>query len=276
MIQLIKTVSAILFCLLLVTTAKAQVFRDSLSTIDNQKFAQYLTDLELYELAAQEYEALLFQEPNNKAFIRGLISSYRLSDNVAQLDRRLYNHQFDDEHLLQYYLDALMSNAYEIRAEDIFRSNEIIFSEKRKKEMRFKLSIAKKDWASAEQLFQFLTDDTQLKYSGLMIQLKQTKFKSPAIAGVLSALIPGTGRFYSHDYADGLISMIFIASSGYQSYRRFNKNGVKSVGGWIYGGIALGFYVSNVYGSIQSAKYYNNKKDQQLYDQAMAIINSSL
>ncbi len=86
------------------------------------------------------------------------------------------------------------------------------------------------------------------------------RFKSPLLAGSLSTVVPGLGKVYTGNYMDGIVSLLFIAGTAWQSYRGFNKSGVKSVSGWIFGGISMGFYIGNIYGSVKSARRFNKLK----------------
>ena len=88
------------------------------------------------------------------------------------------------------------------------------------------------------------------------------KYKSRFLAGSLSAIIPGMGKVYSGRWKDGIISLLFVAGTGYQAYRAFNDKGIESVYGWIMGSLSLGFYIGNIYGSAKAARLYNTKQDQ--------------
>ena len=113
-----------------------------------------------------------------------------------------------------------------------------------------------------------------LDYKELTQQALETKRKSPALAGIMSAVIPGTGRFYSKDWKDGIVSMFFAGAMGFQAYRGFSKSSIKSTRGWIYGGIGFGFYLGNIYGSVQSAKFYNKKSRQGIKNSIDKLFNS--
>jgi hypothetical protein len=84
------------------------------------------------------------------------------------------------------------------------------------------------------------------------------------LAMAMSTIVPGTGRFYTGDWKDAIISMITIGVTGYQAYRGFTIKGTKSAYGWVYGTIATGFYLGNIYGSFSSAKRYNKRKSEKL------------
>ena len=90
------------------------------------------------------------------------------------------------------------------------------------------------------------------------------KLKSPFLAGSMSAIVPGSGKFYTRDWKDGLIGFLTVGASAYQSVRGFQRRGINSGYGWVFGGLATGFYFGNIYGSVQSAKRYNKRKKQNL------------
>ena len=84
--------------------------------------------------------------------------------------------------------------------------------------------------------------------------------KNPFLAGTLSAIWPGLGRFYTGRPGDGLYSMVFIGLSGYSAYRGFSRHGLRSGRGWILGSLTAALYLGNVYGSYLSAKIVNEKR----------------
>jgi len=94
-------------------------------------------------------------------------------------------------------------------------------------------------------------------YRELFSEAAAVRLKSPALAGILSGLVPSSGRFYARDWKDGLFSLVFMSTSAWQSYRGFQQKGADSVRGWAFGGIAMGFYLGNIYGSAKAATRYN-------------------
>ena len=138
--------------------------------------------------------------------------------------------------------------------------------------MKLDLLMVNGAYEKAEDLYNSIgISDPQ--YLQLIHEGKSTKRKSPLLAGIMSAIIPGLGRVYAEDYSDGIISFIFVASTAYQAFRRFDKNGSKSPSAWAYTGVSLGFYIGNIYGSIQSTKYYNSKKRQENNVKSKKYIN---
>ena len=81
--------------------------------------------------------------------------------------------------------------------------------------------------------------------------------KSPVLAGILSTIIPGLGKVYTENYADGLFAALLTGVFGYIAYTDFNAD--HRVRGWIFSGVAAFFYAGNIYGSVAAAQIYNAK-----------------
>ena len=78
--------------------------------------------------------------------------------------------------------------------------------------------------------------------------------KSPALAGLLSALLPGAGRVYAGRWFDGLMGFFMVyltATSAYESSKR--EDSLSKVFSYSLAGI---FYTGEIYGAYRSAKYY--------------------
>ncbi|MFH1319815.1 MAG: hypothetical protein ABII90_04070 [Bacteroidota bacterium] len=109
----------------------------------------------------------------------------------------------------------------------------------------------------------------------LTYNFEHEKYKSPALALMMSAVIPGSGKAYSKRFGDALISFLFVSTNAYASYRAFNKKGIKSPNGWIFGGLAFSFYSANLFGSAKSAKRYNSDLQKRYQNNAENIIYTS-
>lgn len=82
-------------------------------------------------------------------------------------------------------------------------------------------------------------------------------YKSPLLAGLLSAVIPGLGKVYTENYTDGLFAAFLTGLFGYISYTNFRAD--HQLRAWIFTGVTAFFYAGNVYGSAASAQIYNAK-----------------
>ncbi|RJP70912.1 MAG: hypothetical protein C4539_05755 [Ignavibacteriales bacterium] len=80
-------------------------------------------------------------------------------------------------------------------------------------------------------------------------------YRSPTVAAVLSAIIPGAGKIYSSQYTDGFTSLLVTGLLSYLSYDNFQAK--HKFRGWLFGGLATYFYAGNIYGSAAAAQIYN-------------------
>jgi len=88
--------------------------------------------------------------------------------------------------------------------------------------------------------------------------------RSPALAGVMSAVIPGAGKAYAGRIPDALFSLATIGLTGWQAYEGFRRDSLKSVSGWIYGTLAVGLYVGDIWGSVVAALQHNERAEDAL------------
>lgn len=94
---------------------------------------------------------------------------------------------------------------------------------------------------------------------------KKIARKSPLVAG-LASIIPGGGYLYTGRYHDAMFSFVLIGAFGYAAYESFDHD-LYAVGG-ILSATELGFYSGSIYGSMNSARKYNEEKERR-YVQGM-------
>ena len=101
-------------------------------------------------------------------------------------------------------------------------------------------------------------------YYETMLQFKK---RSPVIAGVLSAVVPGLGKYYAGKKRQAVGSFLPILSLGILTAECYNKGGVKSAGFIGFASLFSLFYAGNIWGSIASVRivkeehnrYYHNE-----------------
>jgi len=105
-------------------------------------------------------------------------------------------------------------------------------------------------------LIPFESDDKLLlgNYYDLKIN---PPYKSETVAGILSAIIPGSGKIYTEDYGDGITAFLLTGLFTYLAYTNFEND--HQTRGWIFIALGAGFYTGNVYGSVASAQIFNAK-----------------
>ena len=96
---------------------------------------------------------------------------------------------------------------------------------------------------------------------------------SPAIGGLLSAVIPGLGQTYSGRFSDGLYSLIIVgATGGGTAYYIGQEQYEVAIP---LGVVALFFYAGNVFGGYQSAKAFNLQHEEGFLEEMRAQIRKS-
>lgn len=88
--------------------------------------------------------------------------------------------------------------------------------------------------------------------------------KSPALAGGLSAVLPGAGQLYVGRLNDAAASFLLNGAFIWATAESFRHHNTAT------GGILLffesGWYVGNIYNAVSSAHKYNRRSEQQLMD----------
>ena len=90
-------------------------------------------------------------------------------------------------------------------------------------------------------------------------QLKHTSPKSPFLAGMMSAAVPGLGRVYAGKPAEGIVSFLYLAAFGFTSYDFYRGGGLESPLFIISAGVTTIFYAGNIMGSVVAARRVNNE-----------------
>jgi hypothetical protein len=133
------------------------------------------------------------------------------------------------------------------------------------------LNLVRRDFKYSDSLIRYGRTKLQLDLSsqvGMLQKGYDLRYKKPWLAAGLSTVVPGAGKFYTGEWKDGAFSFLSIAVLAIQSYAGFRKDGIKSPLGIIAGGIAIGFYGANIYGSAKSAVKFNKRTNSNYTDEA--------
>ena len=97
--------------------------------------------------------------------------------------------------------------------------------------------------------------------------------RSPTVAGVLSALVPGSGQVYSGRTADGLYTFVgMVVLSGASLYYADQERYEVAVPVGVLGAF---FYGNGIYQSVQSARVFNVQREGQFRDRLQREIRGS-
>ncbi|MEP4534906.1 MAG: hypothetical protein ABJ004_17565 [Cyclobacteriaceae bacterium] len=80
------------------------------------------------------------------------------------------------------------------------------------------------------------------------------KSKSPFLAGLFSAIVPGAGKYYIGQFGRGTMALMSNAVFALQAYEGYRKDGPKSPAFIVFGSIFSVFYVANIWGSVVAVR----------------------
>lgn len=256
-----KLISFLIFITATVQFAQTEII-DFQSSQNIKKFADYLYCDGDYLRAAMEYERLSSFEKNDtvefkRAISYSIIGDYSLAHkyfaklspffglyDIASLERmKLFILQSDFKSLEYYYTDLFVNERSELntRAKKLFNVSLLLSDDKLPPKNDFLLPFDNDD----EKILSF--------YSWR----KDPPYKSTALAGILSALIPGSGKIYAGETGDGIVGFLATAAFSFIAYDNFKAG--HNMRGWIWAGVAGLFYAGNVYGSVAAAQIHNVK-----------------
>ncbi len=103
------------------------------------------------------------------------------------------------------------------------------------------------------------------------LKRKHPNYKSESIAGILSAIIPGSGKIYTQNYSDGITAFVLTGLFSYLAYDNFKNN--HNFRAYLFTSIAAGFYLGNIYGSVASAQIFNARVDFSFIEELTEFLN---
>ena len=249
------------------------------------RFANALYEQKEYRRAAVEYYRYLFshetaQSEAARIYFKIGLCYQRLNDFDRSINAFQYVIKTKPESDLSW--DASCQVAYGFfltgRYEESISYAKDLFQNINSKERMIKWAqiiginyIFQKKWEKAIEYIDSL--EATIANNPLMIELKgyaglgnRIQRRNPIFAGIMSAILPGTGKIYAGRTNDGIISFLTIALAGWQAYDGFSKHGIRSAKGWIYGSLGAFFYFGNIYGSISATKILNKQRESRFFE----------
>ncbi len=235
----------------------------------SKKYANFLFMSTEYRLAVNEFERVVFMDKDDEEAKLHLLKSYRLSQQYDKgLKRSTYFYPFvtqmPQEIFIEYAKMLLLTKSF--TQLDALLNLPLRLSSDNLCLLKSASCISQANWRDAENYVSKIQESNEYyKPLSLLVQEgKNINYKSPLLSGALSALVPGMGKVYLGYWRDGLLALLATGVSSWQSYRGFNKEGISSVYGWIYGCLSVGLYIGNVYGSVKAANKYNYVKNHEI------------
>jgi hypothetical protein len=113
----------------------------------------------------------------------------------------------------------------------------------------------------------------------IAMDLKKHKNKSPVIAGILSGIIPGSGKYYAGKKGEGIASFIATTGLGLIAWENYRKNGLNNFKTIAFGTAFAFSYAANIYGAVVSVniletEYRDNVKNSILFNLHIPLRNT--
>ena len=231
-------------------------------------FANFLFNTRQYDFASQEYLKLVYLQPENALLKKRTLESFRLNNDLnagLHFSKSFFN-PHDSVSILFYpeIVKLRMLSGKPILA-DHLQIDSSVYSLHYNESLLLDYMISGM-WKEVHMNAHKISSSDLYKFTQNTPEEKQI---SPFLATALSTIIPGTGKIYARRWKDGISSFLFVGLTGFQSYRGFNKSGIKSTYGWIMGGLSFGFYLGNIYGSHKAAANYNKTLNEEYLDQVV-------
>jgi tetratricopeptide (TPR) repeat protein len=109
--------------------------------------------------------------------------------------------------------------------------------------------------------------DSYNRLLNISVEMKNHRSKSPFVAGLMSGIIPGSGKFYAGKKG-GAISTVGLGLITWENYRKSGLSSFKTIA---FGSVFAVTYIANIYGSVFAVRileteYKENVKSTILFD----------
>lgn len=137
------------------------------------------------------------------------------------------------------------------------------------------IEMLQENWTKANELLQQVNPDVatlnqQVAALGQICKEQAAhRSKSPLLAGVMSGIIPGSGKIYAGKTGEGIASMIATTGFGLIAWENYRKLGIGHAKTIFFGCIFAANYVSNIYGSVISVKITENEYKDATHNQIL-------
>lgn len=228
------------------------------------QYANYLYRQGNYQLAIPEFERLVYFNPNRQGYKLQLLETYFRVQAYEEIEASVNRWSTDEVSypFSLYYLKVQFREGdFEEASRVLSPKSGFRFPENKLRAYQLVSYGLAGRWSDAADLCPASTDENQpasfREYCNIINEADQFREKKPWVAAGMSAVVPGLGKVYTRDYVDALVNFLFIGVTAFQAYRGFSSESISDLQGWIYGGVALSFYLGNVYGSWKAADQYN-------------------
>jgi len=106
---------------------------------------------------------------------------------------------------------------------------------------------------------QYALTESERQLQGIYNQRYYGRSKSPVLAAAASAVVPGLGKVYAGEFAEGISSFLTVGSFAAITAENWARNGLKNWKTILFGAVGAVFYIGNIYGSYVSVSIHNDE-----------------
>jgi len=234
---------------------------ENLSSPHNRlRFGNYLFSEKDYLRALNEFREYLKTEDNDTVRFKFAECFYRINrfDEASGNFKSLFHHSpLSDEARLSFYKSEFFKNDF-AGFRDYVEQENYLPSKYEKDVMRLKLISHFFDNSvlpDTNRFFPAFADSNKAEIRKFYFMKKHPLRKNPTTAALLSAVLPGLGKIYTGEIADGITAFVATGLLTFLSINNFDND--HQFRGWLFAGLASLSYAGNIYGSAASAQIYN-------------------
>lgn len=247
--------------LLFITIANnAQNPKEFLSFENRLKFGDHLFCEGDYIRAIDEYNFILSKRKNDTLqFKIGLAYQKlgRFDDAELSFKKLLPNSSLNNEADFEYYRSTYLSNDFVKLKEDYVTSSyhNVLYNDDIQKLFSLTNLYTSSEEIDSSSFFKPFNERESIELLKFYLRKMNFNDKSPALAAIMSAVVPGLGKIYTENYGDGITALLLTGVLTFLSVDNFNAE--HDFRGYLFAGLAAYFYAGNIYGSAASAQIYN-------------------
>ncbi|OGU71515.1 MAG: hypothetical protein A2V93_09025 [Ignavibacteria bacterium RBG_16_34_14] len=223
-----------------------------------RKFADHLFSEKDFLRSVSEYEKLLRIEHNDTLEFKIALAYQSIENNELALEKFSgikYESVFYNESEKEYYKTLFQSGKYEELQNNLSKKDEKGFQRLLYLSYLF-TSSELPDQKNFSEPFPLTERENILNFYK---QKKEPPYKSSLFSGLMSAVLPGSGKIYLGEIGDGITAFLAASLFTFLSYDNFSHD--HNFRGWLFAGLGFFFYTGNIYGSVTAAHIYNAKVD---------------
>ncbi len=229
------------------------------------KFGNRLFAQKDYLRAIDEYNSYLSTFKNDTLKFKIAFAHSAMGKSFISLSefKSLFSSRFLGDYSKLYYARENFKNknfnffSHEVRNSAIPFANDSSFSFKKNIRMmqRFSELFGGDIYQNANEFLSPFPKNIRNDVKDFYKRKTKPNYKSEIAAGVLSAIIPGSGKVYAGKTGDGITAFLVTGLLTFLAVDNFNAN--HQTRAWIFTGLASAFYAGNIYGSVVAVQQYN-------------------